>query len=98
MAQSRRNWQEALWLRMLVFTVIYRKVYTISKCVSDGGKLPGGKRETVDVTAIVIFFIAGFLVSLPSIAMIIGSLTYIIGFVILVSLLITLVWSLARRH
>jgi hypothetical protein len=80
------------------FAVIYRKVYTISKCVSDGGKLSVGKREMVEITAIVIFFITSFFVFLPSVAEILGSLTYIIGFVTLVSLLITLVWSLARRH
>lgn len=61
----------------------------IPKYVGDGGKLPGGKHETVDITTIVIFFIAGFLVSLPSIAVVMGSLTYSIGIVVLVSLLIT---------
>jgi hypothetical protein len=68
------------------------------QCVSDGGKLSGGKREMVEITAIVFFFITGFFVFLPSIAKVMGSLAYTIGFVILVSLLITLVWSLVRRR
>ncbi len=68
------------------------------QCESDGGKLSGGKREMVELTAIVFFFITGFFVFLPSIAKVMGPLAYTIGFVILVSLLITLVWSMVRRR
>ncbi len=66
--------------------------------ISDGGKLSVGKYETVEITSIVFFFTTGFFVCLSSIAKIMGSLVYTIGFVVLVSLLITLVWSLVRRR
>ncbi len=60
--------------------------------------MSGGKGEMVKIIAIVFFFITGFLVFLPSIAEVMGSLTYTVGIIILICILITVVRSLARRR
>lgn len=60
--------------------------------------MSGGKGGMVEIIAIVFFFITGFLAFLPSISENMGSFTYTVGFIILICILITVVWSLASRR